>query len=137
MGDSFTERLNDMWASIIERYEFDILKKTINFELKTIDNGYVNRIKIVFEGVTAWYFVENVGDERLSTRFNDEKNDYLELTSIDFYKKGIGQIKATSIEEDWINQYYSNANFALEIWNALLLIEAKSIVINGERYTLI
>ncbi|MGG4472368.1 YxiG family protein, partial [Heyndrickxia faecalis] len=59
---------------------------------------------------------------------------YLELTSIDFYMGGIGEIKPSSIKEDWVNQYYSNANFALEIWDALLLIEANSIIINGNKY---
>ena len=135
MEDRLSDLLNEMWAAIIERYEFDILKNTISFELKTIDNGYENKYKMIFEGVTAWYFVENTGEERLNTKANVKEDDYLELTSIDFYVGRIGQIKPSSIEEDWVNQYYSNANFALEIWNALLLVEAKSIVINGNKYT--
>ncbi|MGG3675515.1 hypothetical protein ABEU95_02085 [Heyndrickxia faecalis] len=134
MKNRLFDLLNEMWAAIIESYEFDILKNTISFELKTIDNGYENKYKVVFEGVTAWYFVENTGEERLNIKADVEEGDYLELTSIDFYMGGIGEIKPSSIKEDWVNQYYSNANFALEIWDALLLIEAKSIIINGNKY---
>ena len=85
MEDRLSDLLNELWAAVIERYEFDILKNTISFELKTIDNGYENKYKMVFEGVTAWYFVENTGEERLNTKANVEEDDYLELTSIDFY----------------------------------------------------
>ena len=135
MEDRLSDLLNEMWAAVIESYEFDILKSTISFEVKTIDNGYENKYKLTFEGVSAWYFIENTGEERLNTKGYFEEGDYLELTSIDFYVGGIGQIKASSIEEVWVNQYYSNANFGLEIWNALLLVEAQSITINGNKYT--
>lgn len=86
MEDRLPDLLNEMWAAIIERYEFDILKNIISFELKTTDNGYENKYKMVFEGVTAWYFVKNTGEERLNTKANVEEDDYLELTSIDFYE---------------------------------------------------
>ncbi|MBP3041773.1 hypothetical protein J9303_20230 [Bacillaceae bacterium Marseille-Q3522] len=135
MEDRFNDLLNEMWAAVIDTYEFDILKNTIRFELKTIDNGYENKIKLIFEGVSAWYFVENIGEERHNTKDKAEDDDYLELTSIDYYKGGIGEIKPLSVDEEWVLQYYSNANFALEIWNALLLIEAKSVIINGSKYT--
>ncbi|MFN2746773.1 hypothetical protein ACINLE_18475 [Bacillus sp. z60-18] len=126
--------LNEMWAAVIEKYEFDMLKNSISFELKTIDNGLETKHKMIFKGVSAWYFIEDSGEDRFNTIDETEDQDYLELTSIDFYKNGIGQIKPSSIEEDWVNQYYSNANFALEIWDALLLVEAKSIIINGNKY---
>ncbi|QHZ45959.1 YxiG family protein [Bacillus sp. NSP9.1] len=126
--------LNEMWAAVIEKYEFDMLKNSISFELKTIDNGLEAKHKMIFKGVSAWYFIEDSGEDRFNTIDETEDQDYLELTSIDFYKNGIGQIKPSSIEEDWVNQYYSNANFALEIWDALLLVEAKSIIINGNKY---
>lgn len=134
MEEQLSNTLNDLWASIIESYEFDILKSTISFELKTIDNGCENKYRIVFAGVSTWYFVKNAGEKRLNKIAALNEDDYLELTSIDFYEEGIGQIKPLSTEENWVNHYYSNANFALEIWNALLLVEAKTIIINGYKY---
>lgn len=134
MEEQLSNTLNDLWASIIESYEFDILKNTISFELKAIDNGCENKYRIVFAGVSAWYFVKNASEKRLNKMVALNEGDYLELTSIDFYEGGIGQIKPLSTEENWVNHYYSNANFALEIWNALLLVEAKTIIINGYKY---
>src|SRR5699024_7299207 len=126
--------LNDLWASIIESYEFDILKNTISFELKTIDNGCENKYRIVFAGVSAWYFVKNASEKRLNKMVALNEGDYLELTYIELYDRGIIQIKCISTEENWLNHYYSNAKFALEIWNALLLVEVKTIIINGYKY---
>lgn len=136
MKDSLNNLLNEMWAAIIEKYEFDLLKSTISFDLKTIDNGIETKYKMVFEGVSAWYFIENSGDLRFNTTDSFDDQDYLELTSIDFYRMGVGQIKPSSKEESWVNEYCSNPNIALEIWNALLLIEAKRIIINGSKYNL-
>lgn len=132
MEDQLTALLNELWASTIKKYDFNILKNTISFELKTIDMGHEAHHQLIFEGVSAWYYVENIGARRFITK--DDEDYYLELTSIDFYKRGIGEIKPWSISEEWANQYYANANFALEIWSSLLLIEAKSVVINGNRF---
>ncbi|OQM47397.1 hypothetical protein B6A27_00960, partial [Anoxybacillus sp. UARK-01] len=60
--------------------------------------------------------------------------DYTELTSIDYYQNGIGKIHISSAKEIWVGEYFSSANFVLEFWEALLFIEAKSIVINEEEF---
>jgi len=134
LEEQLSNTLNDLCASIIESYEFDILENTISFDLKTIDNGCENKYKMIFSGVSTWYFVKDTSEKRLNTMTVVDEDDHLELTSIDFYEEGIVQINPLSTEENWVNHYYSNANFALEIWNALLLVEAKTIVINGYKY---
>lgn len=58
----------------------------------------------------------------------------MELTSIQFFKNGVGDITTKSKAEKWAEQYYSNANFVLEIWNSMLFIEASNIIINDVEY---
>ncbi|MED0706066.1 hypothetical protein [Aneurinibacillus aneurinilyticus] len=47
---------------------------------------------------------------------------------------GIGTISIKSSSKSWINQYFSSANFALELWNSMLLIKARSITINDYEF---
>lgn len=58
----------------------------------------------------------------------------MELTSIQFFKNGVGDITTKSKAEKWAEQYYSNANFVLEIWNSMLFIEASNIIIDDVEY---
>jgi len=123
--------LNEMWATVVESFHIDILSHTISLNVKLSDNK--EYYKIVFKGVSSFYFVENSGDSRLNP-INPEDGDYIELTSIDYYQNGIGKIHIISTKEQWVDEYFSSANFVLEFWEALLFIEAKSIVINGEEF---
>jgi hypothetical protein len=47
---------------------------------------------------------------------------------------GIGTTSIKSSFESWVNQYFSSANFALELWNSMLLIKARSITINDYEF---
>jgi hypothetical protein len=123
--------LNEMWATVVESFHIDILSHTISLNVKVVDNE--KYYKIVFKGVSSFYFVENSGDSRLNS-VDPEDGDYTELTSIDYYQNGIGKIHISSAKETWVDEYFSSANFVLEFWEALLFIEAKSIVINGEEF---
>ncbi|QNU39023.1 hypothetical protein IC801_07395 [Geobacillus sp. 44B] len=123
--------LNEMWATVVKSFHIDILSHTISLNVKVVDNE--KYYKIVFKGVSSFYFVENSGDSRLNP-VDPEDGDYIELTSIDYYKNGIGKIHISLSKEIWVGEYFSSANFVLEFWEALLFIEAKSIVINGEEF---
>lgn len=121
-------KLNELWSGIIKYYQINILDNTINFNIEVIENGQSNKYDLVFNKVSSYYFVHNREEQRHSITDPDE-GDYLELTSIEYYKNGL-DIKMKSLTEDWSKQYYSNANFILEIWNSMLFIEAKSVAIN-------
>ena len=123
-------KLNELWAGIIENFEFNFLKHAITLKIKTIDNGIEKKYNVVFGEVASHFFLENKGQERLNLVLYDE-GDYLELTSIDYYEGGVGNIIVKS-SHNWAEQYYSSANFILEIWNSMLFVEARVITINGE-----
>lgn len=122
-------KLNELWGGVIEFFEVDILNNSISLSIKVIDNGQENKYNLVFNRVSSYYFVHDSGEQRYNL-FDPEEGDYLELTSIDYYKGGLN-IKLESLTEDWVKQYYSNPNFVLEIWSSMLFIEAKSVIING------
>ncbi len=127
------EKLNILWASMITKLTVDILRHSIRFDLTVIKNGDEVDFILQFDGVSSFYFVEDAGEKRLYPIEPDE-GDYTEISTIHYYKLGVGQLNITSKSETWVKQYNSSANFALELWNSLLLIEASSILINGDRF---
>ena len=126
-------KLNEIWAGVIDFYEFNILKHTITFNITVIENGQKSKYCITFKGVSSYHFYENSEEQRLNP-INPDEGDYLELTSIQFYKNGIGNITTKSEIEQWAEQYYSDANFVLEIWNSILFIEADNLILNNVEY---
>lgn len=121
-------KLNELWAGIIELLEFDILKNTISFIIKVIEYGEEKKYNVIFNGVSSYYFVHDSGEKRYNL-FDPEEGEYLELTSI-YYYENVLDIKIESLTEKWAKQYSSNANFVLEIWSSMLFIEAKNVIIN-------
>lgn len=126
-------KLNELWESSIDFYEFNILNHTITFNVTVIENGKESKYGVKFKGVSSYHFYEDSKEKRFNPLEPDDE-DYLELTSIQFYKDGIGNITNKSQTEKWSEQYYSNANFSLEIWNSMLFIEASKIIIDGIEY---
>lgn len=125
------EILNDLWANVINEINIDVFNHRIVFNTRAIDKEKVTNYKLSFEQVSSFYFVENIGEERFNL-LEWDKNCYLELTSIAYHPKGIGLISIKSKTEAWVKQYISNANFSIEIWNSMLFVETKQVVINDK-----
>lgn len=131
--DKIQNKLNELWAGVIEFYKFDILNHVITFNVTVIENGKEEKYSIKFKGVSSYHFYEDSEEERINPLDPDD-GDYLELTSIQFYENGVGDITTKSETEKWAEQYYSNSNFVLEIWNSMLFIEASNIILNDIEY---
>lgn len=127
------ETLNLLWAGTIKTIDFNLLNHSIFLEIEVFENANVFKYEVIFEGVSAFYFSQNEGDNRLQTPLYDE-GDYLELTSIHYVKEGIGNILIESPREKWTKNWYASANFILEIWSSHLFIEAKSLSVNGRKF---
>ncbi|MBI6871806.1 hypothetical protein I6U51_03680 [Clostridium aciditolerans] len=126
-------KLNELWDGTIEKFNVDILRNTLSFKLKVIANEVSKEFNLIFKGVSSFYFIEDIGEKRYNLNKYDN-NDYMELTSIDYYEKGIGKITIDSLSEDWATQWKSSANFTIELWNSILFLEAKCVVINDESF---
>ena len=127
------EYLDELWANVIDEMNINVFERTIVFTIRAIDDGMVTNHKIIFEQVSSFYFLENTGDDRYKL-FERGEESYLELTSIDFHPKGIGLISIDSKTDDWVKQYISNANFTIEIWDSMLFVETKRVVINNRSF---
>ncbi|KZZ85764.1 hypothetical protein AS29_004020 [Bacillus sp. SJS] len=124
--------LNELTAGIIEKIDFSVPDNEISLKVKVIENKKETLFTVNITKVSSYIYIQDSGDRR----FEMVKPDYLELTSIDYYEKGLGDINIDS-EEIWVKQYNSNANIAIEIWDSVLLIEAGMISINHENFKLI
>jgi hypothetical protein len=117
---------------------FDIFKNEITLKLLEgdIENGVKKETEnfvIIFKEVSAFFFVNNDGEERFD--FTKFCGKYTELVSIGYYEDGIGKILVDS-DQSWANRYYAKANFVLDIggWGPSLYIEAGVVEINGKAY---
>jgi len=121
--------LDDLWANVIDEMNIDVFNHRIVFNTKAIEDETVTNHQLTLEEVSSFYFVENTGKDRFNL-LEREEDSYLELTSIDYHPKGIGLISIKSETKEWVKQYISNSNFSIEIWNSMLFVEAKRVVIN-------
>jgi hypothetical protein len=122
--------LNGLWYGKITNASFNLLLRHIDFSISVSDNALQKQHNLKFEGVSSYYFINNMKQSRFDI-FPYEEGDYLELTSISYKDKGIGNFRSVSNEE-WLRVWYSNANFVIEIWSSILFIEANKVVIDDE-----
>lgn len=125
----FEQLLEDISETKIQSMSFDVLHRKITMIVEPFKKEPVT---IVFDKVSAYYFVNNNGKERFRIGKVDP-GDYTELTSIGYYKNGIGKISIISTDH-WAPQWYSSANFGMELWAAALFVEAQAITIDGETF---
>ncbi|MBN6189281.1 hypothetical protein JQN58_20735 [Aneurinibacillus sp. BA2021] len=118
--------LDSLWSSTVRNMNFNLCSHSISLDVDVINNGNTVKYSIVFEDVSSFYF-----SDELVQDFGDSW-DYIELTSIHFYRDGIGKIIIES-KKKWASEYKSSANFVLEFWSSVLLIQAKFININGNK----
>lgn len=121
--------LDSLRQSIIERFDINIPKEKISIHIKASDSS-ANDIKVIFEEVFSFYFINERGS--LSTR---PCFDYTKLNSIGYYENGVGEFANLDCpEEEITEQDISLPNFALELLNSSMFIEARSIKINDKKF---
>ncbi len=133
---TLNETLAQLEEGRIQKLEFDILQHTIAFVVKVYksddDFEFVN---VIFSKVSTFYFVNDTGKRRFEI-YDPDPEDRYELTSISWYKEGIGTIKviasASTNNVTWLNYWSSSANFDIELGAAALFIEAQIVSINGK-----
>ncbi|MGH1286501.1 YxiG family protein [Bacillus toyonensis] len=124
--------LDDLWGATISDTHIDLLNDSIKFTLQVIDNGVIKDYKLVFIEVSSFYYVKD--DEKRRFAFYDrEKVDYLELTTIYYEDPNLSEVKLSlQNEKEWSSKYSTEVNIIIEIWDSILLVEAKQFSLNGE-----
>ncbi|WP_432406324.1 YxiG family protein [Wukongibacter sp. M2B1] len=124
-----TPLLDSLRQSIIEKFDINISKEKISIHIRANDSA-VDEVKVTFEEVFSFYFINEKGN--LSTR---SCFDYTKLNSIGYYENGVGEFANLDCPEDEITEKdISLPNFALELLNSSMFIEARSIKINDKKF---
>ncbi|PEJ12352.1 hypothetical protein COL48_04905 [Bacillus toyonensis] len=128
--------LDDLWGATILETHIDLLNDNIKFTLQVIDNGVIKDYKLVLIEVSSFYYVKD--DEKRRFAFYDrEKVDYLELTTIYYEDPNLSEVKLSlQNEKEWSSKYSTGVNIIIEIWDSILLVEAKQFSLNGKEINL-
>jgi hypothetical protein len=122
--------IGDFWASLIEKINIDVCDHKIFLDLASYNDGkeWIKH-QIIFEGVTAFFFVNGLNEKRFITQTWENA----EISEFHYFENPEDQISYCS-GKSGIPKYEANINFYIEIWSSLFLIEAKTIIIDGVRY---
>jgi beta-xylosidase len=131
---SIQQKMNELFESKIVSYSMDILENKLSLELELLENEVITNYSVEFINVSTFYFINNTTDERKEI-YPPEKDDYLELTSINLSNDKIN-ISLDCEEETWLKQYDGCGKVILEIWSKLVVLEADKFKINDDVYAL-
>lgn len=121
--------LNKLGSSKLEKIYINIPKEVISMDIKT-KNDLDNIYNIIFEEVNSFYFVNEEGKI-----LNNLPLDSSYLNSIGYYQNGVGEFICVDSQNDEIrDEDVSLPNFAIEMLNSAMFIEARSIKINDKTY---
>jgi len=124
-----------LWSSGLEKIDMDIHGLQLSIDLITGSPKDMAKTphRVVFEGVSAFFFSNGEGEDRFTT----EKRNWVEMTELDYYGRDRGDQMHLSYYFDKPNTpgYSANPNFYLEMWGSILVVEAKEVIIDGIRYT--
>jgi hypothetical protein len=130
--------LDQLWSSYVEDFQIDILNHSVSFNLRYYEpKGDYKLFKIIFQGVSAYYFIEYYSDDP-ETRFMlannvPEEDDQIEFTSANYYSEGVRNLSfETPFHKVFDVRHKCLCNFVIELGVSLLFIESNKMVINGE-----
>ncbi|WP_144499564.1 hypothetical protein [Bacillus sp. FDAARGOS_235] len=125
-------RLDELWGAKILETQLDILNDNMKFILQVIDDGAIKEFKFEFIDVSAFYYVKDDGNLRFEF-YNREKVDFLELTTIYYQDSNLSKVKLDlPDEEEWSSKYSTGINIVMEIWDSILLLEARQFSLNEQ-----
>ncbi len=121
--------LNTLGSSKLEKIYINIPKEVISMDIKP-ENDLGSKYSVIFEEVNSFYFVNEDGKI-----VNKPPLDSSHLNSIGYYQNGVGEFVCIDSESDEItDEDVSFPNFAIEMINSAMFIEARSIKINDKKY---
>ncbi len=134
------KQLEGLYQSQLEDFSLELSDQRIRF--KTTKTEISQFDELVFDGVRAFFYADpNKADHSNPILLTDDtKNETTELSSIVFCDKGFGEFAIISSLEDHARGEapieISIPNFNLCFGEASFFIEAKSVTINDNRFSL-
>jgi hypothetical protein len=121
------DAIGELWGGIIDSLEFDYFNHLLTLKIRIIDNEIESHHTLQIKNICGFLWINDSG----IFKYQLEGPPYKELTSI-HYNETIKEI--VKIDADWCSQYRLTPNFALEIWEQILLVEASEIELDGIRW---
>lgn len=118
-----------LWGCEITSYKFNFEDHSISLEIKRVFDNETTVFDVKLNEVCSFSWVNGMGDDR--RKLYDW--EYLDLVSFDT----INDTKIHIMGDSFLNQYIQAPNICLEIGNSVLLVEAKNLSINNERFELL
>ncbi|OOC58721.1 YxiG family protein [Paenibacillus ihbetae] len=118
-----------LWGCEITSYKFNLEDHSISLEIKRVFNNETTVFDVKLNEVCSFSWVNGMGDDRKKSY----DWEYLDLVSFDT----INDTKIHIMGDSFLNQYSQAPNICLEIGNSVLLVEAKYLSINNERFELL
>jgi hypothetical protein len=134
VSEVLEKRLAELWGCIVTNYEVDVLRNTIRFELLCDSKENPKKFSVIFGGVSSMFFGNESGDDRFNIGELDEEWGLLDFHGIYYYEEGTRDHISIS-SDGGTGSYSSKPNFVIDImFDAIISIEAQSIIINGEKF---
>lgn len=123
--------LDTMGSAIIDGMNINLKQDTITLRLKPNHMGLTDPIEITFEEVSAFYYLDEHKQAHPIPNTPREQ-----LSAISFYSEGFGQFAAIEVVDGIESPPFvvSYPNFIISMMDRSLLIEARSVKINGHTY---
>jgi len=128
MNGDLKKKFGELFSIVISSFDFNMLQHKI--QLNCYNPSLNKNITLVFNDVFGFLWINNV-ESRKTPLYDWE---YYELTSIDL----LDEIKCEYIlnGSNWMNNYKFQPNIVIDIWFPVLMIECKSITVDGQEYLL-
>ncbi|MEC0282081.1 YxiG family protein [Terribacillus saccharophilus] len=120
----------DSGGEIVD-FKYDFFQKSLKLVVKVLEDNVEQVFSIIFKNISSLYINNSPGESRLDFDLVSDV-EFWELSSIGYIKEGVGQSLYSSY--GLFDDYGSNANFFLEIYNTLILLESHLLEINEEQY---
>ncbi|GGE71581.1 hypothetical protein [Priestia taiwanensis] len=132
---NLTEIFDDLCGAVILDIHIDMLNDAITMKLKIVEDDQIRNHEVVFLDVASYYYTKNEQNHRYDF-YDSEQVNYLEVTTVEqLYPLGKVKLHIPDNEE-WSEWYGTDVNIMLEIWNAILCIDARRISFDGELFEL-
>lgn len=123
--------LDTMGSALIDGMNINLKQDTITLRLKPDHMNLTDPIEVTFEEVSAFYYLD---EHQQAQPMRNPSRD--QLSAISFYSEGFGQFAAIEVVDGIESPPFvvSYPNFIISMMDRSLLIEARTVKINGQTY---
>jgi hypothetical protein len=139
--DDLETTFANLEAGTIEALEINVLRQTIAFHVQTRWGAEPETHVVIFEDVASFYVILGPDVKRfewLRTGLVKVRQVIGEWTSAGYYPESVGTVqihaKPGSWESGWAVRYNTHPNFAVEMRDAMMLIEARLVRIDDRPF---